>query len=199
MFYHDFYNVDPFKPINLEFNMFSSEEVKKLSVARINSLVSFTPLGEPVVGGLYDLRLGPTHINSGKCTTCNQNTVSCSGHFGVIELPCPVINPVYSVDVIRILKTSCLSCYKVLLPQEATLLLAAQLKLIDNGQLSDAHNLVIELNGLCDDDDRNLSVDEVETFINVYLQEKLKENEVSYVKCGDIRLHFIADAIKQVS
>lgn len=199
MFYHDFYNVDPFKPINLEFNMFSSEEIKKLSVARIDSLLSFTPLGEPIQGGLYDSRLGPAHMNSGKCSTCSQNAVSCSGHFGHIELPSPVINPIFSATVIHIIKISCLSCYRILLPREVTLLLAAQLKLLDNGQLTDAHNLSIEVNGLTEDD-TNLSVDELETFISVYLKERLQNNDKSYVKSvDDVRQTFIAEAINQVS
>lgn len=199
MFYHDFYNVDPFKPVSLEFNMFSTEDVKKLSVARIDSLLTFTPLGEPIQGGLYDSRLGPAHVSAGKCSTCCQNAVSCSGHFGHIELPSPVINPIFSAAVIHIIKISCLSCYRVLLPREATLLLAAQLKLLDNGQLSDAHNLSIEVNGL-GEDDRNLSVDELETFINVYLKERLQENDETYVKSvDDVRQNFIAETISQVS
>lgn len=200
MFYHDFYNVDPFKPVNVEFNMFSTEEVKKLSVARIDSLISFTPLGEPVVGGMYDARLGPCHFGSGKCSTCSQNSGSCSGHFGHIELPCPVINPIFSAAVIHLIKISCLSCYKVLIPREATLILVAQLKLISNGQLTDAHNLATEINGLCEDDNRNLSVEELEIFINVFLKERLEENSTSYVKSADeVRQHFIAETINLVS
>ncbi|CAH1724901.1 unnamed protein product [Aphis gossypii] len=200
MFYHNFYNVDPFKPTSMEFNMFSSEEVKKLSVARIDSLISFTPLGEPVPGGLYDARLGSIHTNSGKCSTCNQNAVLCSGHFGHIELPCPVINPIFTAAVIHILKISCLSCYKVLLPRETTILLAAQLKLLDNGQLTDAHDLATEINGLSEDDDRNLSVEELETFISLYLKERLQENDGSYVKSADeVRQAFIAETMNQVA
>jgi len=184
----------------MEFNMFSSEEVKKLSVARIDSLISFTPLGEPVPGGLYDARLGSIHTNSGKCSTCNQNAVLCSGHFGHIELPCPVINPIFTAAVIHILKISCLSCYKVLLPRETTILLAAQLKFLDNGQLTDAQDLATEINGLSEDDDRNLSVEELETFISLYLKERLQENDGSYVKSADeIRQAFIAETMNQVS
>lgn len=200
MFYHDFYNVDPFKPVSLEFNMFSTEEVKKLSVARIDSLISFTPLGEPIVGGMYDPRLGPSHLSNGKCPTCNQNSASCTGHFGHIELPCPVINPIFSAAVIHLLKISCLSCYKILIPKEAILLLAAQLKLINNGQLTDAHALATEINGLYEDDERNLSVEELEIFISVYLKERLEKNSTSYVKsANEIRQHFIAETISQVS
>lgn len=200
MFYHNFYNVDPFKPINVEFSMFTSEEIKKLSVVCIDSLVSFTPLGEPVAGGLYDTRLGPANMNSGKCSTCSQNAVSCSGHFGHIELPCPVINPIFSAAVIHIIKISCLSCYRILLPREATLLLTAQLKLIDNGQLADAHNLTTEMNGLFEDGDRKLSVDEIETFISLYLKKHMQTINISYLKNTDeIRQNFIADTINQVS
>jgi len=180
--------------------MFTSEEVRKLSVARIDSLISFTPLGEPVQGGLYDSRLGSIHMSSGKCATCNQNSVLCSGHFGHIELPCPVINPIFTAAVIHILKISCLSCYSVLLPRETTILLAAQLKLIDNGQLTHAYDLATEINGLCEDDERKLSVDELETFISLYLKERLQENNGSYVKSADeIRQTFIAETINQVS
>lgn len=199
MFYHDFYNVDPFKPISMEFNMFSSEEVKKLSVVRIDSLLSFTPLGEPVQGGLYDYRLGSIHMSSGKCSTCNQNSVLCSGHFGHIELPCPVINPIFTAAVIHILKISCLSCHSILLPRKTTILLAAQLKLLENGQLIHANELTTEINGLCGDDERDLSVDEIEKFISLYLKEHLQENNGSYVKCADeIRQTFIAETINQV-
>lgn len=199
MFYNNFYNVEPFKPINLEFNMFSNEDVKKLSVARIDSLISFTPLDEPVLGGLYDPRLGPTLMYTGKCLTCNQNFLSCSGHFGHIELPCPVINPIYSAAVIHILKISCLSCFRILLPRETTMLFAAQLKLLDSGQLVDSHNLTTEINGLCEDDIK-LSVDQLETFINAYLKERITENDLSYVKCAeDSRQIFISETLNHVS
>jgi len=198
MFYHDFYNVDPFKPVNIEFNMFSPEEVKKLSVARIDSLISFTPLGEPVLGGLYDSRLGPAHISGGKCSTCKQNSVSCPGHFGHIELPCPVINPIFSTPIIHIIKMSCLSCHKLLLKQENIMLMAAQLTLIDNGQLTDAHNLPIEINGF-NEDDTDLTGDELKTFIDVYLKERLQANDSSYIKSVDeVRQLLIAETINQV-
>lgn len=200
MFYHDFYNVDPFKPINLEFGMLSSEEVKKLSVARVDSLVPFTPLGEPSIGGLYDPRLGPIHLKGGKCSTCNQNAVSCTGHFGHIELPCPVINPIFSGHVFQLIKISCLSCNKVLLPQEAIMLMAAQLKLIDNGQLTDAHNLTIEVNSFCEENSKDLSADELDTFINVFLKTYLKELDVCYMKnTEEMRQNYIIDCLNKVS
>lgn len=200
MFYHDFYNVEPFKTNNLEFSMFSSEDVQKLSVARIDSLVAFTPLDEPLLGGLYDPRLGPIHVNTGKCLTCNQNLVSCSGHFGHIELPCPVINTIFSAAVVHIIKLSCFSCFRIMLPRKYILLLAAQLKLLDSGQLIDSYDLATEINGLCEDEDTDLSEDQLETFINVYLKERMTKNDVSYMKCAeDIRQHFIVETLNHVS
>jgi len=87
-----------------------------------------------------------------------------------------------------------------LLPRETTILLAAQLKLLDNGQLTHAHELTTAINGLCEDDERNLAVDELETFISLYLKEHLQGNNESYVKCADeIRQTFIAETINQVS
>ncbi|VVC30096.1 RNA polymerase, alpha subunit,RNA polymerase, N-terminal,RNA polymerase Rpb1, domain 4,RNA polymerase [Cinara cedri] len=199
MFYNNFYNVEPFKAINLEFKMFSTEDITKLSVARIDSLISFTPLDEPVLGGLYDPRLGPSHMKSGKCLTCNQNFVSCSGHFGHIELPCPVINPIYTSSVIHLLKISCLSCFRVMLPRESTLLLAAQLKLLDSGQIIDCHDLATEINGLSEDGDIQLSDDQLETFINVYLKDRITDDNLSYTKCTeDSRQTFITETLNQV-
>lgn len=45
--------------------------------------------------GLHDPALG---LESGvmptrQCVTCRQNSTSCPGHFGHIELPVPVYNP----------------------------------------------------------------------------------------------------------
>lgn len=43
---------------NLRFTVFTSEEVKKLSVLKISTPLSFTSLGYPCRGGIYDPLLG---------------------------------------------------------------------------------------------------------------------------------------------
>lgn len=48
---------------------------------------AFSPLG------LYDPAMGPTE-RKGICATCKQDHVFCPGHFGRVELPVPVYNPV---------------------------------------------------------------------------------------------------------
>lgn len=75
------------------------------------------------------------------------------------------------------------------------------MKLVECGRLTDAYSLSAEINGLCDDDDeRNLTDDEVETFIGVFLKERLQDDcSTSYVKCSDdVRQSFIVETMSKV-
>lgn len=67
-------------------------QVKKLSAKRITSPLIFDNLKNSVPGGLYDPALGPIDFR-GRCTTCQLGHNTCPGHFGHIELPVPVYNP----------------------------------------------------------------------------------------------------------
>lgn len=51
-------------------------------------------MGNPAVNGLYDLALGPPDSRE-VCATCMQNFSNCPGHFGHIELPLTVYNPLF--------------------------------------------------------------------------------------------------------
>lgn len=93
------------------FSMFTTEEVKKLSVVKICSPLLFDALGHPVPTGLYDMIMGPLSGKSDPCRTCYMNVYSCPGHFGHIELPLPVINPLFDKMIVTILKMSCLTCF----------------------------------------------------------------------------------------
>ena len=44
------------------------------------------------------------------CETCNQNAANCKGHFGYIELPVTVFNPVLLDLVASILNLICYQC-----------------------------------------------------------------------------------------
>lgn len=141
MYYHRFYTVDPFKPSSLEFDVWSTEDVKNLSVTPINTYIPFDGLGYPIIGGLYDPRLGPIKFNSDPCATCGNNMMKCSGHYGHIELPFPVFNPMFTAIVANILKISCLQCHTIMIPELEKHVLVAQLKLIDFGYLVEAREL----------------------------------------------------------
>lgn len=46
----------------VEFSLFSSDEIKKLSVVSVNNPNSFNVLGHPLRGSLYDPALGKLEI-----------------------------------------------------------------------------------------------------------------------------------------
>lgn len=45
-------------PSNLQFSVFSTEDIKKMSVAKVITPTTFDALGHPIPGGLYDPAMG---------------------------------------------------------------------------------------------------------------------------------------------
>lgn len=70
-------------------------QMRRLSVKRITNPVTLDSSGNVLPDGLYDAALGlqAGWIASRECITCRLNQSSCPGHFGHIELPVPVYNP----------------------------------------------------------------------------------------------------------
>ena len=111
------------KIVKIQFGVMSPEEIKKLAVCEINN----TYLGSvgkdikessKIYGSVYDPRLGT--IENGKaCETCGHDAHVCPGHFGYIQLPMPIINPVYFSVILSILKTVCDTCSSILISKEA--------------------------------------------------------------------------------
>lgn len=85
--------------------------------------------------------IGTTKNNSELCSTCGHNGSKCPGHFGHIELPVPVVNPLFHKALSMLLKLSCLSCFTLQVPSYIKLLLSVKLKLLYLGQLSDFNDL----------------------------------------------------------
>ena len=76
------------------FALFSPEQIKKLSVAKIVTPELYDIDGYPVDGGLMDLRLGA--IDPGvRCRTCGGRLKECLGHSGRIDLARPVMHLKY--------------------------------------------------------------------------------------------------------
>lgn len=67
---------------------------RKLSVKTITNSLLLDNVGNAASNGLYDLALGPAD-NKEICSTCMQDFKSCPGHFGHIDLPLPVYNPLF--------------------------------------------------------------------------------------------------------
>ncbi|XP_039302189.1 DNA-directed RNA polymerase I subunit RPA1 isoform X2 [Solenopsis invicta] len=122
---------------HLLFSVFTANDIRNLSVTKIRTPLCYNILGHPLKGGLYDPSLGTTRNNSEICSTCGYNSSKCPGHFGHVELPVPVVNPLFHKALSMLLKLSCLSCFTLQVPPYIKLLLSAKLKLLYQGHLND--------------------------------------------------------------
>jgi DNA-directed RNA polymerase subunit A' len=101
----------------LIFSLYSPEEIKKVSVAKIVTPELYDVDGYPVDGGLMDLRLGA--IDPGvRCRTCGGRLKECLGHPGMIELARPVLHIKYLQIIDLVLRATCEACGKILLDED---------------------------------------------------------------------------------
>lgn len=127
-------------PSTLKFSIFSSDDIKKLSVTKIATGQAFDEIGNPLIGGLYDLCMGPC-TSQDICRTCFKDYSNCTGHFGHIELCLPVYNPFFVKMAYNVLKITCLSCFKLQLPDLNKTVTELQLELVDAGYIIEAEEL----------------------------------------------------------
>ena len=93
---------------SIAFSLFSSDEVKKISVVEVKeSKLS----GE---GSVYDPRMGVI-LNHAICVTCKKTNKDCPGHAGHIELPVPVAHPMYPSEILMYLNCFCSECSSMLI------------------------------------------------------------------------------------
>ncbi|XP_046999760.1 DNA-directed RNA polymerase I subunit RPA1 [Schistocerca americana] len=161
------------------FSLYSSEDVRKLSVLQITNPNSFNLLGHPLQGSLYDPALGPVHEKAGPCATCLRNVFNCPGHFGYIELPLPVVNPLFSKMIYQILRMSCLSCHALQIQGSVRYTLIAQLRLLDAGFITECQELETQLSMGLDTKESTSGVSH-----DVMVKEKI-ENYVENVLSGE--------------
>ncbi|XP_068633088.1 DNA-directed RNA polymerase I subunit RPA1 [Battus philenor] len=128
-------------PDSVQFLMFSDEDIKKLSVLKITNLISFDAMGNATKGGLYDSALGPIRDRNDICTTCSSTQLHCPGHFGHIELPLVVMNPLFIKTIYTLFRISCLKCYKIQMDDKMKEILKLQLQLLDAGHVTAALDL----------------------------------------------------------
>jgi len=101
----------------IKFGLFSPEEIKKISSAKIVTPELYDIDGYPVDGGLMDLRLGA--IDPGvRCRTCGGRLKECLGHPGRIELARSVIHIKYVPLIEMGLRCFCHKCGKLLLEEK---------------------------------------------------------------------------------
>lgn len=98
-----------FKVNCLKLKWYSPSQIESISVCEITVPKSLDRLGYPVTNGMNDLRMGP-HSMEQKCKTCLMSFLNCPGHFGHINLPMAMINPMMKDFVILILNAACSNC-----------------------------------------------------------------------------------------
>ncbi|XP_049872941.1 DNA-directed RNA polymerase I subunit RPA1 [Pectinophora gossypiella] len=128
-------------PDSVQFLMFSDEDIKKLSVAKITNTLSFDAMGNPNKGGLYDSALGPARDRYEACGTCHNTMLHCPGHFGHIELPLVVVNPLFMKTIYTLFRICCLKCFKIQMDDKLKFILKLQLQLLDAGHVTAALDL----------------------------------------------------------
>lgn len=121
----------------------TSEEIKNVSVKQIVNPELLDTTNNPNVGGLYDPALGPMRRDD-ICMTCHQNSFSCPGHFGHIQLPSPVFHPLFMKQVFSLLRGMCLYCHHFNVPVIPMTLFIARLKLLDYGLVQEAADIALE-------------------------------------------------------
>ena len=104
------------KIIGIQFSMLSPEEILKSSVAEITSRDTYIN-NRPVINGLFDPRMGV--LDAGIiCPTDGLNYMQTPGYFGHIKLARPVYYYQYLSSIIRILRSVCFKCSKLLISKD---------------------------------------------------------------------------------
>lgn len=102
----------------IQFSILGPDEIIKRSVVEINRTDTYAG-SEPVIGGLFDSRMGVLEHNR-VCSTCEQKNIFCPGHFGHIKLAKPVFHSMFFDMTKKILKCVCWRCSKLLISPNTT-------------------------------------------------------------------------------
>ena len=101
----------------IRFGIYSAEEIRNISVCKVESSKLCTTDKTSGYGTVYDPRMG-TIENGVKCETCDLDVWGCPGHFGFIDLNESIIHPLFYKQVISFLKCFCIKCFKLLITED---------------------------------------------------------------------------------
>nr|QDY51984.1 RNA polymerase Rpb1, domain 5 [Mimiviridae sp. ChoanoV1] len=101
----------------LQFSVSSPEEIKRKSVVHVTQTGFYDNNGEPLIGGLFDPRLGVLDLGK-RCPTDELDNRFSPGYFGHIELVKPVISYQFLDIVLKVLKCYCIRCSSILIDKE---------------------------------------------------------------------------------
>lgn len=103
--------------IGIQFSTLSPDEIRRNSVVEITSRDTYTQNNKPVIGGLFDPRMGV--LEAGLiCPTDGLTYIETPGYFGHIELARPVFFIQHLKEIMKICKCVCYKCSKLLLDKK---------------------------------------------------------------------------------
>jgi len=109
--------VHPARIIGIQFGVMSSQEIRNQSVTEIVSKDTITAGAGLAVGGLFDAKMGV--LKQGVyCPTDGHTYLNCPGYFGHIELAKPVHFIQYIKDTVKVAKSVCLKCGRLLIDKK---------------------------------------------------------------------------------
>lgn len=102
---------------SISFVVMPPKTMVEAAAAKIVTPELYDKEGYPVDGGLMDLRLGV--IDPGLiCKTDGLKLKESLGHFGYIELARPVVHIKFVRQILDLLRSTCKSCGRILIPEE---------------------------------------------------------------------------------
>jgi len=111
----------------LYFGILSPQDVRRFSVAEIQTADTYDEDGAPITSGLMDGRLGTLEPRQ-RCKTCGNTAIRCPGHFGHIELAVPIIHVEFTKIIYNLVGVTCRNCGRALLPPERIAKIQAKIK-----------------------------------------------------------------------
>lgn len=100
----------------LYFGLISPQDIRRFSVAEIQTADTYDEDGAPITSGLMDGRLGTLEPRQ-RCKTCGNTAIRCPGHFGHIELAVPIIHIEFTKIIYDLLQATCRNCGRILLAE----------------------------------------------------------------------------------
>ena len=98
----------------LYFGLISPQDIRRFSVAEIQTADTYDEDGASITSGLMDGRLGTLEPRQ-RCKTCGNTAIRCPGHFGHIELAVPIIHIEFTKIIYGLLQATCRNCGRILL------------------------------------------------------------------------------------
>ena len=98
------------------FSVMPPKMIKQMAFAKVVTPELYDQEGYPVDAGLMDIRMGV--IDPGlKCPVDGKKLKDCPGYFGYIELARPIMHIKFVPLLLNLLKSTCRSCARVLIPK----------------------------------------------------------------------------------